>query len=70
MSNVIKDFILFNWGSVNKEVYKDLSRTVGMSPFYVFRFSKGKMAKSVTDFKILNLLKDKGIIGGIRYKYK
>lgn len=69
MSNVIRDFISYNLGSVNKQIYKDLSKCVKVSAFYVYRLSKGKAARSGQDFKILGLLKEKGVISEIRYRY-
>lgn len=68
MSNFVRDFILYNSSSVNKEKFIELVGEAKMSAFRIYRLSKGKAAKSANEFRVLYLLKEKGIIAGIRYK--
>lgn len=68
MSCFIKDFILYNLGSVDKEKYIALEEEAKMSAFNIYRLSKGKVTKSRNELRVLRLLLEKGIITGIRYK--
>ncbi|MDR2948784.1 MAG: hypothetical protein ACK5M3_17690 [Dysgonomonas sp.] len=68
MSKFVRDFISYYWSSGDKQKFIDLVGEAKMSAFSIYRLSKGKVAKSANEFRVLYLLKEKGIIAGIRYK--
>jgi hypothetical protein len=67
MGNFVRDFISYNL-STNKEKFVSLVEEAKMSAFSIYRLSKGKAARSANEYRVLFLLKEKGIIAGIRYK--
>jgi len=70
MRNFIKDFISYYWGASNKKVFYELSKDTSEGAFKIYRLAKGKKAKSRREVEILRILRERGVISGIKYKYK
>ncbi len=62
MSNVIKDFISYNLGKVDKQIFKEFSEETTLTPFHIYRLSKGKRIKLGYEVCIVHLLKLSGLI--------
>jgi len=70
MGSFIKDFISYNWGTVNKQVYIKLAEGTNVDAFRVYRLSKGCKARSRCEFEVLRQLIEKKVLSGIKYKYR
>lgn len=62
MSNIIKDFILYNLDKVDKQALRKLSEDTDLTPFHIYRLLKSKRPKSGNEVCIAYLLKSSGLI--------